>query len=452
MSWTGGGLLALASLALGQALQIRNGFLDPLAMCWLLAALALAFAAALAARRAAWDATARAALPWLLAAVVAIQTVELLAAAPLLYAPLPRGSDSHLIRFATIAMSLLALAILAAGTRVRIAAFVALVFVHASLGVWTIRTVPDPPIDVVTVHERAIGRLGAGRTPYSFTFKNIYGENSGFYAAGMERDGQVLFGLPYPPLTLAFAAPAQWIFGDFRYAHVAALAAAALLIGSLGWTRHALLSAAALLTTPRVLFVVEQGWTEPLAILLLSVTAAALWRSSPRSPIAFGLALAIKQYMVAALVLLPLVPRPAGMRLARFAAVAIAAAAAVTLPFFLWDPGGFVHSVVLLQFREPFRRDSLSVLAWLAAHGIWIPPIAATAIAAIVAATVALRALPRSTGGLAAGLAIVTFAMFVFGKKAFCNYYFFVLGAMAIATAASGEEGWPREQDDGRVP
>jgi hypothetical protein len=28
------------------------------------------------------------------------------------------------------------------------------------------------------------------------------------------------------------------------------------------------------------------------------------------------------------------------------------------------------------------------------------------------------------------------FAMFVFGSKAFCNYYYFVIGAMCIAIAA----------------
>ena len=40
----------------------------------------------------------------------------------------------------------------------------------------------------------------------------------------------------------------------------------------------------------------------------------------------------------------------------------------VTLPFFLWSPGDFWNSVVTLQFRQPFRTDSLSLLAWWAAR------------------------------------------------------------------------------------
>ena len=88
----------------------------------------------------------------------------------------------------------------------------------------------------------------------------------------MSSGKHVQFGLPYPPLTLAFIAPAEWLFGDLRFAQVVALSAAALLIASLGWTPHAILGGAVLLTTPRVLFQLEQGWTEPFAIFLIALT------------------------------------------------------------------------------------------------------------------------------------------------------------------------------------
>ena len=44
-------------------------------------------------------------------------------------------------------------------------------------------------------------------------------------------------------------------------------------------------------------------------------------------------------------------------------------AAAVTLPFFLWSPRGFWHSVVALQLYQPFRPGALSFLAWWASRG-----------------------------------------------------------------------------------
>ena len=112
------------------------------------------------------------------------------------------------------------------------------------------------------------------------------------------------------------------------------------------------------------------------------------------------------------------------------------AAAAVTLPFALWHPNAFMRNVVWLQTREPFRIDSLSYLAWAAAHGMgqgsFVWALGAGAIAAIIAA-VSTRNTPE---GFAASVTFTTFAFFAFGSKAFCNYYFFVIGALCCAIAA----------------
>jgi hypothetical protein len=296
-----------------------------------------------------------------------------------------------------------------------------------------IRTVPSPQIDVVTVSEAAIDAVAAGRSPYSISFRNIYGDGS-FYGEGTATESEVRQGFPYPPLTLAFIAPAEWLFGDYRHALVLAIAAAVVLVGSIGWTRHAMLAGTLLATTPRIFFEIEQGWTEPLGVLLLALTHART------GSIALGLTLAIKQYLAVALPLAPLLPASAAASAGRRLVTALAVAAAVTVPFVVWDPAGFLNSAVLLQLREPFRPDSLSVLAWLAHHGIVVPHMAATLAAGVVALVLALRTLPRSTASFATGLAFVTCAMFLFGKKAFCNYYFFVLGALCVAIAAIGQE------------
>jgi hypothetical protein len=446
MSWTAGCLLAAAALALGQALQINNGFLHPAAFAWLAAALTLTIAGVMTSRgprRS--DGWARTILPFLLLGGVIGQCVQLLAAPPLMYAEIRRGSQDSTLSALTIALALLACAGFAA-RKIRIAACCAFVLAHAALGAWAVRTSPAPNIDVVVVQQKAIDKLAVGRSPYSLTFRDIYRGSGGFYAEGMSTGSRVQFGLPYPPLTLAFIAPADWLLGDLRYAQVAALTAAALLMAALGWTRHAVLSAALLLTTPRVLFQLEQGWTEPFAILLMALTTALIRRQSPKAPLVLGLTMAVKQYLAATLVLLPLIPNARGVSRERAAAIAVGTAAAVTLPFIIWDPAGFFESVVLLQFREPFRRDSLSVLAWLAQREIHLPTLATTAAAALAAALLAVVRLPRSAGGFAAGMMLVSFTLFAFGKKAFCNYYFFVLGAMALAVASAGEEHGGEDQ------
>jgi hypothetical protein len=438
MSWTSGCFLALAALTLGRALQVNNGFFHPDAFRWLMAALGLAIAGVAAGRlRGRMEAASRRALPGLLLAGVLLQALQLFVSPPLMYAPLPSAQRSPFLAQTIAASALLAIVVAFASKRVRIAAFAALVCAHTAMGVWAVRTVPNPAIDVVTVHREAIAALKGGRSPYSITFADIYGGESGFYAQGMSSGGRVQFGYPYPPLSLLLAAPAEWAFGDFRYAEVAALSVAAALVGAIGWTPQAMLAGALLLTTPRVLFEIEQGWTEPFAVMLLAAAVAALSRGRAASAPLLGLTMAVKQYLGAALLLVPLLPVSAAP-VRKTAVVAVTVAAAVTLPFLLWDPRGFLNSVVLLQFREPFRADSLSVPAWLASRGYAPPGMWVTAVAAAIAAVVSLGALPRTPASSAAGLALVTFAAFAFGKKAFCNYYFFVLGALAAAIAGAG--------------
>jgi hypothetical protein len=441
MSWSAGCVFAAGALALGQALQVNNGFYNRIGFLWLLISLAIVTAGVfIAGKPNRFESISQRALAPMLLLAVLLQSAQLLIARPLLFAPIVRGADDTTLALSVPILAALAVLIAVAGRRIRDVAFASFVIIHAGVGAWVVRTVPEPRIDVVTVHREAIDALASRQSPYSINFSDIYGEDrSKYYAEGMTANGRVLFGLPYPPLTLAFAAPAQWIFGDFRYAEVLALTIAAVLIASLGWTRHAMLSAAALLTTPRILFQLEQGWTEPYGVLLFALTISLLWRCSSTSAIACGLTMAVKQYLATSVVLAPLLPVLPGITRRRIVIRALAVAALVTIPFAIWDPSGFFRSVVWLQLREPFRTDSLSVLAWLARRGIPVPTIATTVIAGAAATALVLWKLPRSAGGFAAGNAVMMFVLFAFGKKAFCNYYFFVLGAFAVAVAASGE-------------
>jgi hypothetical protein len=117
-------------------------------------------------------------------------------------------------------------------------------------------------------------------------------------------------------------------------------------------------------------------------------------------------------------------------------------AAAVTLPFLLWDPRPFMESVVTLQLYQPFRPDSLSYLAWVAIRGGPVLSGALAFVAAAVALVLALWLTARTPAGVAAGVALVYYAFFAFNKQAFANYYLFVVGALAcaISTARVGEE------------
>lgn len=327
------------------------------------------------------------------------------------------------------------------GRRARAVWFPAALAVYAALGFWMVYNSPNPQIDVYTVYRRALAALHAGHSPYGITFQNIYG-HTGFYGAGVVHGSEVTFGFPYTPLALLMAIPGV-VFGDFRYADVAAMVIGAAAIGYSGRSRVSLLAASLLLFTARGLFVIEQGWSEPFVICWLGLTVfAATRRRNTWLPLA-GL-LAVKQHMVLALPFSSWL-RPEGSRRdgLRDAALAVGCAAAVTLPFFVADPPGFWRSVVTLQLSEPFRIDSLSVLVPLAKAGVTFSPamlIAIPVVALLLSGRLAWTRAPRNAAGFAAALGFVLIAIFLVSKKAFCNYYFLVLACWCAAVAASDED------------
>jgi hypothetical protein len=255
--------------------------------------------------------------------------------------------------------------------------------------------------------------------------------------------GLVFIGHPYPPLGLLLGLPGYLLGGDVRYSLLAALTLAG---ACLAWTGRGTLGIAAallLLFTPRGLYVLECAWTEPHAVLCLAALALASARAPRLVPVALGLLLASKQYLALAApgVLLLAGPGRRWPVLRR----GLIVAAAVTAPFLLWDPVAFWRDVVALQFHERFRPDSLSLLS-LVAHsggprlGSWL-----TLLAGGAALAAALWRAPRTPAGFAASLAFALLAFFLFGKKAFANYYFFAIAclctALALTDPAPGAHG-----------
>ena len=159
-------------------------------------------------------------------------------------------------------------------------------------------------------------------------------------------------------------------------------------------------------------------------------------------PIALGLLLATKQYMVLA-VPITFFLLPAGWRWRDWLMLLVKSgvvAAAATLPLALWDFPAFWKSTVTVQELAPFRWDALSYLVWYGFRGhrvterstalIW------STLAAVIALAIALRKAPRTPAGFAASLGLILVGFFSFNKQAFCNYYFFAIGTLCAAVAA----------------
>jgi hypothetical protein len=108
----------------------------------------------------------------------------------------------------------------------------------------------------------------------------------------------------------------------------------------------------------------------------------------------------------------------------------------VSLPLALWNPGAFIHDVILLQFRQPLRPDALSYLNLfpsLASAAGWLSLL-------LILPTLAwvLRREQPGPAGFARGAALVLLVFFAFNKQAFCNYYYLVVGTLCLAAGAQG--------------
>lgn len=306
-------------------------------------------------------------------------------------------------------------------------------------GIWVLRHMPIPPIDVYIFQVDSVEALRSGINPYDIVFRDPYSPEGSakVYGSGVSVNGILQFGYPYLPLTLLAAVPFD-LAGDVRYLYLFSMMVAACLIAAARPGPVSRVAAVLYLFNPQFAHVLSQSWTEPFSVLMLAAVYFCYYRLPRVLPFAVGLLLASKQYMIVAVpLLLMLVERPWTRRsLGISAAKAGLIAAIVTLPLALWDLAAFLHSAVLLQFRQPFRTDALSFLVWARPsepdHWMWLP--FAVAGLAIAGCWYLAR---RGRIGFAGSFALTLLVFFAFNKQAFANYYHLVIGALCCAIGES---------------
>jgi hypothetical protein len=430
-------LSAIATVSVGAGLSAGYRGFDPVA-------LAVVTAGALAAIAAAVLGSGRSPAASASGAVVNVERVLALALVafmlshvfvpPGLYAKPPQPLA---FRVLAVAATLVALTYLwRPPPRIARWRFPALVALFVAMAVVVVQASPFPYIDVWWYQQYAGSLIWRGDNPYTFLYPNIYGPGGPFGPGVLEKGMVATF--PYPPLTFLLGAPVVTYLEDVRYLLLGAAAAAALVAWRWCTSEAAELAILAFLLQPRAFFVVEQAWTEPLVMAGVAATVLALvrWRERGTGWIAaaFAGALLLSSKQYAPLIALPFVPAiPRGRRLATVAVAALLTAI-LLIPFIVWDPGEFFRDVALMQVNQPFRFDALSWLVPVArAVG---HPVSATAgfIAAAVVLLLALR--NDATPAHAARVSAAALLVFVlFNKQAFCNYYWLVMGLLAVSTS-----------------
>jgi hypothetical protein len=435
--WLTAILCAFAAFSVGHAVQFANGNLHPEAIKWLTFACFAALIGVVAPSHARIERFGERLVVLVLGLGVAYQFTQLLTAPPGIYLRAIGNTGADFV-IGLVVCAVLVGAGLAEKPWLGRLQFPLLLLTFLFLGRWLIHASPNPFIDVYVFQRDGIAALLRGDNPYALRYPDIYG-NSPFYGPGLSVNGTLQFGYPYFPLPLLLALPGQVLFGDYRYAQLAAMVGSAAFIGYARPGRIGIAAASLLLFTPRTFFVLEQGWTDPFVLLGLSAVVFFALRWQRPLPYILGLAFAVKQYTVfmvpAAWHLLPH-PLKLDKAFGRWAGKVAGIGALVTLPFFLWSPNDFWFDVVALQFVQPFRTDALSYLAWSAYGGATPWPTSLAFIAAAAGVALGLWRLARTPAGFAATCALAYLGFFAFNKQAFCNYYYFTLGTLLVVVGA----------------
>ncbi|HXX65799.1 MAG TPA: hypothetical protein VEK07_01375 [Polyangiaceae bacterium] len=428
----------IAAVALGIAINAANGTLTPDAIEALNVScgavlLALVWPSGrcddpLRGRKTGW-------LTLLLLLGIAWEVGLLIVTPPLLYGRFRSGDLPVFFREAAAA-GVVSGALSFAPRAARRALIAALVIAHGAIGLWAIHASPEPHIDVFYFQRDSCAALLRGANPYTITFPNIYGDATPFYGPHVSVRGRLQFGFIYPPLSLFLSLPG-YLLGDFRYSQLFAIEAAAVLMAFMRDGAIGSLAAALLLLSPRSIFVLEQGWTEPYVVLLLAATVFAACRAPRALPYALGLLLCVKQYLFLALAPSALlIPWRDARRTRMFVLKVALTAVVVTLPLALWNPRAFWFDNVGFQLQQPMRADALSYLVWFSRDRASPYPVWASFLVTGMVTALGLWRLPRTPAGFAAAIAAASLAFFATSKQAFANYYFFVIGAMCCTVAA----------------
>ena len=289
----------------------------------------------------------------------------------------------------------------------------------AATGIVTILVVPDPHIDVWYLLQQSSDGLRHGQDMYRQHWQHSHGL-------------QAIY--PYLPWTTVLLAPFRWLASDVR---------AGLLLATLvtSWQLRRLAPAAPaalallVLIHPHWAFLIDQSWTEPLVLVLLTASLLAISRGRAGLAV-FGLAaaLACKQHVVLLLPLFAVWPSFGLRRTAQSAGLAFVA----VLPWLVWSPHQFWHDAVKANLDLGVIPRALCIPSLLLRHDIAVGFWFTLLVLGAAYAAVLLR-VQRSTSGLALGSALVLLALDLANKQSFFNHYTLPLGLLVVALAAAAQ-------------
>lgn len=242
----------------------------------------------------------------------------------------------------------------------------------------------------------------------------------------------------YGPGILLLGLPGRLV-GDVRLSQAAIWIAVAVVIASVARRQPisvAVGSTALVLLSPFGVDLAEHAFNDATGALCLLLWFLGRQRHHLWARLALGVALTTKPTMLAALLVMLVWSRAAR----RDIWWALVIAAAIILPFALWDGvGNFLHATIELWLGPIFlvnRADAITIGALLHTYGLPYLPSAVIGTATLLVGLWVLRHRPRDSVDLLLGGSVLTIAYLVLGHIAFLNYYstaaVFLMAAIAI--------------------
>lgn len=300
--------------------------------------------------------------------------------------------------------------------------------IFAILGLKIILDNPLPRIDIFYFLTEGVKGLIRGQNPYSLEFTKIpqyyfyHNNQANFYS--------------YFPGMLFITLPGVLLFNDPRFILlVCILGTAYVMFKYYKQPEIALI----FLFNPLSLFILEQSWTEPVIILLLTLILYFFRQKNyTKLAVTFGFLLATKQY---AILFLPIVWFMLSGRL-KIWLYTVITTIIIVVPFLFWNFQDFLKDTIFLQFKFPIRYDGLtftSFLHWETAININNSLNVVIWIISFITLFVLKKNkdLPQT---LFANF-IFIFIFFFFNKWSFANYYYLLSSFLLLFLLNNNSKG-----------
>jgi hypothetical protein len=333
-------------------------------------------------------------------------------------------------------------------------ALTAILLTGLALRICVLIASPDPIVDVFWLLRDSGDDIIAGQNPYTTPINSGYGTRFALTHDVAEPYDPRPAG--YPPVPLLLSVPPRALGCDVRWSNIIADLVAAVAMAILGLRRgrpaEGLLAATVYLNLPRVPFIIEQAWYEPmiaalfgLGFVLTELSGAGQWLGY----IMLGLGLTAKQFGLPLLL-----PLAAGHRRNwKLLALGLAVGGLLILPWFVWSPRAFFDVVLWKQLARPMQPHSITVGSFLLNEfevtlpraGGWV--LAGAAILGISLVT------PRGAAA-ALGLGTALLAFCVCHTQGFPNYFYLVqyLWLLGFVAALPRFEPEVRTDEPARAP